>query len=31
MRRVLDKYQVTSKAELRLILANWDFDAWVER
>jgi len=31
MRRVLDKYHVTSKSELRLILANWDFEAWVER
>ena len=31
MRRVLDKYHVTSKAELRLILANWDFEAWVEQ
>ena len=31
MRRVLEKYQVTSKTELRLILANWDFEAWVER
>ena len=31
MRRVLDKYHVASKAELRLILANWNFDAWVEQ
>ncbi len=31
LRRVLTKYHVTSKAELRLILANWDFAAWVER
>lgn len=30
MRSILDKYHVASKAELRLILANWDFDAWVE-
>ena len=30
MRSILDKYQVSSKAELRLILANWDFDAWLE-
>lgn len=28
-RRILDKYQVASKMELRLILANWDFDAWL--
>jgi DNA-binding NarL/FixJ family response regulator len=31
MRRVLDKYNVTSKAELRLILANWNFEAWADR
>lgn len=30
MRRVLEKYHVTSKSELRLILANWDFEAWVD-
>lgn len=30
MRRVLDKYHVVSKAELRLILANWDFAPWGE-
>ena len=26
----LDKFHVASKAELRLILAEWDFDNWVE-
>ncbi len=30
MRSILDKYQVSGKAELRLVLANWDFDAWLE-
>jgi DNA-binding CsgD family transcriptional regulator len=30
VRNVLDKFQVTSKAELRLILANWNFDDWLE-
>jgi DNA-binding CsgD family transcriptional regulator len=29
VRLVLKKYRVASKAELRLILANWDFDAWL--
>lgn len=29
IRRVLEKYRVASKTELRLILANWDFDAWL--
>lgn len=31
MRNILDKYHVTSKAELRIILANWDFEAWLEQ
>jgi DNA-binding NarL/FixJ family response regulator len=30
VRRVLEKYHVASKAELRLILANWNFDNWLE-
>lgn len=30
MRGILDKYRVASKAELRLVLANWDFDTWLE-
>lgn len=30
MRSILDKYHVTSKAELRLILANWDFAGWMK-
>ena len=30
MRRVLEKYHVASKAELRLVLADWDFEAWVD-
>ena len=30
IRAVLDKFHVASKAELRLILAEWDFDNWVE-
>lgn len=29
MRGVLDKYRVASKAELRLLLANWGFEAWL--
>lgn len=29
MRGVLDKYQVASKAELRLVLADWDFVTWL--
>lgn len=29
MRGILDKYRVASKAELRLILASWDFDDWL--
>ena len=29
MRGVLDKYKVASKAELRLVLADWDFDTWL--
>lgn len=29
MRGVLDKYQVASKAELRLALADWDFTSWL--
>ncbi len=30
MRNVLDKYGVTSKADLRLILADWNFEGWEE-
>ena len=30
VRNVLDKFQVASKAELRLILADWNFDNWLE-
>jgi DNA-binding NarL/FixJ family response regulator len=30
VRNVLDKFQVTSKTELRLILAHWNFDNWLE-
>lgn len=30
MRSILDKYHVSSKAELRLILASWDFSSWIE-
>ncbi len=30
IRNVLDKYQVASKAELRLVLAEWNFDSWIE-
>jgi hypothetical protein len=30
MRSVLDKFQTASKAELRLILADWNFDDWLE-
>lgn len=29
MRRVLEKYGVASKAELRVALAGWDFESWV--
>lgn len=29
MRSILDKYKVSSKAELRLCLANWDFAGWL--
>lgn len=29
MRGVLDTYHVSSKAELRVILANWDFSSWL--
>lgn len=31
VRHVLDKYAVTSKAELRLILSGWDFESWYGR
>jgi DNA-binding CsgD family transcriptional regulator len=30
MRSILYKYQAANKAELRLALAGWDFQAWVE-
>ena len=30
MRSILDKYGVASKAELRLTLSAWDFEAWLE-
>ncbi|MBP6787958.1 MAG: hypothetical protein KA170_10255 [Candidatus Promineofilum sp.] len=30
IRHVLDTFQVASKADLRLILADWNFDNWVE-
>ena len=30
IRAVLDKFQVASKADLRLILADWNFDSWIE-
>lgn len=29
MRGILDKYRVASKAELRLVLADWDFVTWL--
>ncbi len=29
IRRILEKYHIASKVELRLILANWNFDAWL--
>lgn len=29
IRNVLDKYGVASKAELRLILADWNFENWL--
>lgn len=29
MRRVLDKYGLASKAELRVALAGWEFESWV--
>ena len=29
MRGVLDKYQVASKADLRLVLVDWDFVTWL--
>jgi DNA-binding NarL/FixJ family response regulator len=29
-RSILEKYQAGSKAELRLILAKWDFENWLE-
>ena len=29
MRGVLDKYKVASKAELRLVLSDWDFHTWL--
>lgn len=31
MRNVLDKYDVSSKADLRLRLAGWDFRGWLEQ
>jgi DNA-binding CsgD family transcriptional regulator len=30
MRNLLGKYHVSSKADLRLILAGWDFQDWLE-
>lgn len=30
MRSILEKYEVSSKAELRLALSGWDFTGWVE-
>jgi len=30
IRNILEKYQVSSKSELRLMLAKWDFHAWLE-
>lgn len=30
MRSVLRKFQLTSKADLRRLLADWDFSAWLE-
>lgn len=30
VRNVLDKFQVPSKSDLRLILADWNFDNWIE-
>ena len=30
MRAILEKYQVSSKAALRVQLAGWDFAGWVE-
>jgi DNA-binding CsgD family transcriptional regulator len=30
IRNILEKYQVSSKAELRLMLAQWDFQTWLE-
>jgi DNA-binding CsgD family transcriptional regulator len=30
IRNILEKYQVSSKAELRLLLAHWDFETWLE-
>ena len=30
VRSVLDTFQTASKAELRLILADWNFDDWLE-
>jgi DNA-binding CsgD family transcriptional regulator len=30
MRSILDKYRVANKAELRLALAAWDFQGWLE-
>ena len=29
VRNVLEKFQTASKAELRLVLAEWNFDDWV--
>jgi DNA-binding NarL/FixJ family response regulator len=31
VRHVLDKYAVASKAELRIVLADWDFESWYGR
>ncbi len=31
VRHILNKFNVSSKTELRSVLAGWDFSAWVER
>ena len=30
MRNILEKYNLSSKSELRLMLAGWDFRGWLE-
>jgi DNA-binding CsgD family transcriptional regulator len=30
MRNILDKYEVSSKAELRVSLSSWDFAGWAD-